>query len=509
MNWKNDAPLRTKLIFGYAVILAIMVATSLVSHFSISSIIETEEWVIHTNEVIGDAHAIEGSIIDMETGLRGFIITGTREFLEPYERGQKEYAEMQTHLNNHVSDNPSQIEKVREIDKLVQDWLDSVAKEEIKLRITDLEGPIHPEIIAMLPIGKGKMGNIRLHIQEFINVEKGLLETRQQEATTTARHAVIFLIVSTVIACLAGIVLTIFITRNVLTQVGGEPSEIASLTERIATGDLNVAVEKETTGIFHSVVQMMHSLKENKDQIYIQNEQLKEANDSLEIRVAQRTDELLASNAELSQFAYVASHDLKAPLRAVFNLSSWIAEDLKENLDVTDHVELLQQRVKRMESLINGLLEFSRIGRMEVNKEKLNIQRVIKEVEVSLETVTEKSFEVKFIEANPTRMIQLFSNLINNAVKHHNDPDNIKIEISNRDVGDCVEFCVSDNGPGIESKYHDKIFQIFQTLEPKDSTESTGIGLSLVKKIVEEYKGKIWVISKEGEGAKFYFTLHK
>jgi signal transduction histidine kinase len=241
------------------------------------------------------------------------------------------------------------------------------------------------------------------------------------------------------------------------------------------------------------------------------------------IKELEEKNRLLAkSNQELMHFAFIASHDLKAPLRAIHNLTTWIEEDLKSGKDVTDYLRLLAQRVTRMDQLTSALLEYSRIGQKHTEKELIDVANVIREVESDLKisgikfnlTINKNSqCQGARLRANKTRMYQIFANLINNAIKHHNNKENIQIDIScscnYHDSQMKCQFCVADNGPGIDPQFHEKIFQIFQTLKPRDEVEGAGIGLSLVKKIVEENGGKIWVESKLGEGSKFYFYIDK
>ncbi len=224
--------------------------------------------------------------------------------------------------------------------------------------------------------------------------------------------------------------------------------------------------------------------------------------------------ELERSNKELDQFAYVTSHDLKAPLRAISNLTSWIEEDLGENLqrEVKEKMELLKNRVKRMENLINAILEYSRVGRIKGTIEKVNLNLMIRDI---IEYISPpKIFEI-FIQDNmpsfeteKIRLEQVFANLISNAIKHHNK-ERGKIEITCKDLDNFYEFTVKDDGPGIAPEYHEKIFEIFQTLQARDKFESTGIGLTLVKKIVEAQGGKVYLISEEGKGSSFIFTWPK
>ena len=247
---------------------------------------------------------------------------------------------------------------------------------------------------------------------------------------------------------------------------------------------------------------------------------LLEANeDNLENIVANRTkelqqanEELLNSNEELQKFAYIASHDLKAPLRAVSNLSGWIVEDVKEGKDVTKYVEKMLGRIKRMEDLINGLLEYSRIGRVHVESELIDANDIIRKLkedypETAHQVIVETPLPV--INFNRVRIGQVFANLIGNAFKHHHDMTHALINISCKEVGEDYVFCVEDNGPGIEGRFHEKIFEMFQTLKPRDELESTGIGLAIVKKIIEDYNGCIWLESFIGEGSKFYFSIRK
>lgn len=222
--------------------------------------------------------------------------------------------------------------------------------------------------------------------------------------------------------------------------------------------------------------------------------------------------DLKKSNNELTEFAYVASHDLKAPLRAVSNLSNWIAQDAKKGLDVSKYVDLMKNRITRMDLLIEGLLEYSRIGRTEKETEILDMNKIPCSLCTCREDYGDRLVfdSLPLIKANKIRMHQVFHNLVYNAFKHHPDPANAKVHVSCEETPNEYVFCVADNGAGIDPKYHKKIFDLFQTINTKDSVESTGIGLTLVKKIVEEeFKGKIWLASKLGVGSKFYFTFSK
>ena len=229
--------------------------------------------------------------------------------------------------------------------------------------------------------------------------------------------------------------------------------------------------------------------------------------------LSQTNTALEKRNQELDQFAYVASHDLKAPLRAIANLSQWIEEDISDTLNEENRyqMQLLRGRVHRLEALIDGLLQYSRVGRVEIKAESVDIKALVAEV-VSLlspppETVSiEPGMPTLFTQRLP--LFQVFINLISNAIKHHHGSQ-AKVTVAVADRGTFYDFAVTDNGPGIAPEYHEKVFGIFQTLEARDKVENTGIGLAIVKKIVEGQGGTISVESQEGQGATFRFTWSK
>jgi signal transduction histidine kinase len=224
------------------------------------------------------------------------------------------------------------------------------------------------------------------------------------------------------------------------------------------------------------------------------------------------TNALEASNRELDQFAYVASHDLKAPLRGIANLTQWIQEDTADALgpESLEHMRLLQGRVHRMEALIDGILTYSRAGRVRAEPEQVDTGALVRDAIELLAPPSSVQVAVQpdmpTVEAERVPLQQVFLNLISNAIKYAgaSRPD-VKIDIRWKRTRDGYEFTVADNGPGIAPEYHERIWGIFQTLEPRDKVEGTGIGLSVVKKIVETRGGRAWIESEAGKGAAFHF----
>lgn len=235
-------------------------------------------------------------------------------------------------------------------------------------------------------------------------------------------------------------------------------------------------------------------------------------NNDLERIVEERTVRLEMANRELNEFAHVVSHDLKAPLRGINQLSEWLKEDYWHLLDGEgrEHIDLIRSRVKRMDSLIDGILQYSRVGRNMGKEEWIDLNTLLRDI---IEIIMPREHisvvignRLPSVYAERICMEQVFQNLLGNAVRYMDKEEGV-VTVTSSDCGFCHEFCVSDNGPGIDPRYHEKIFQIFQTLTPRDSIESTGIGLALVKKIIEVMGGEIRVQSEVGYGSSFYFTL--
>lgn len=216
------------------------------------------------------------------------------------------------------------------------------------------------------------------------------------------------------------------------------------------------------------------------------------------------------SNRELDQFAYVASHDLKAPLRGIANLSQWLEEDLEPHLteESRQQLKLLRGRVHRLEALIDGILSYSRAGRKKTERKKVVLSRlidgVIQHLSPAADAILDVQPDLPVLYAERVPLEQVFMNLIGNALKHGGAPAHVRIGA--RRAGDWYEFFVSDRGPGIAPEFHERIWGIFQTLERRDVVEGTGIGLAVVRKIVESQGGKTWVDSALGEGATFWFS---
>ena len=273
-----------------------------------------------------------------------------------------------------------------------------------------------------------------------------------------------------------------------------------------ANEQLEVRVQERTAELSHTNEQLTAEI--------LQRKRAEQAQEALNEDLKQTVLALRRSNMELRDFTYVTAHDLKSPLRAIGTLTDWIASDYSEHFDPQgrEHMALIKGRVSRMNELIDSILRYAEIGRSKRQCQCVDIHSLLRTVQKGLDCPGH--IRIVLHEDLPQVMCdrillgQVFKNLLTNAIRYMDKQEGC-IEIGVIPRQDDWEFYVRDNGPGIDSRYHDKIFKMFQTLNPRDELESTGIGLAIVKKIVELYGGRVWVASEMGEGSTFYFTLPK
>ena len=246
-----------------------------------------------------------------------------------------------------------------------------------------------------------------------------------------------------------------------------------------------------------------------------------EAHDRLELKVQERTaelnvlvEELKRSNEELKQFAYVTSHDLQEPLRTISSFTQLLKRRYTNKLDddADEFIDYIVAGANRMQTMIKALLDYSRVNTRNVEFKLSDFQEILNQTLNSLKIAIDESNAVIIIDPLPTikvddkQMVQLFQNLISNAIKFRKKHESMEIHIS-CEVSTNYLFSVSDNGIGIEPQFKERIFEVFQRLHTRDEYSGTGIGLAVCKKIVERHGGQIWVESELGKGSTFYFTI--
>lgn len=324
--------------------------------------------------------------------------------------------------------------------------------------------------------------------------------------------------------------------QNVISRPILDLSDVARRVSEVK--DYSLRAEKRSPD---ELGQLVDAFNEMLGQIQQRDDDLQRAKEDLEERVVERTlalrqelaerqraekelevrnEELHQSNKELDDFAYIASHDLKEPLRGIHNFSNFLLEDYADKLDEDGRskLETLTRLSRRMETLIDSLLHFSRLGRVDLAIDQVDLNKIVEEILDSLAiSLKEEKIEVRVPEPLPTvradraRVGEIFYNLIVNAMRYNDKPEKW-IEVGSRQEGEGAPpvFYVRENGIGIPEKHHDAVFRIFKRLHGRDKYGGgTGAGLTIVKKIVERHHGRIWLESAPGEGTTFYFTLQE
>jgi signal transduction histidine kinase len=490
--------LKTKLFAGFVLLLALFAVVVLFYYQLAGQVLRNARQVESSQHVSNEAVTLLRNIVDMETGFRGYLLVGNEQTLDVYYRGEREMVGQFSQLRNMVVNSPTQVALVDQSQRLFQQWtgyshLLVAEKREARHRYATqrgLEFMPHGKLAEALT-GKQIMDNIRERMLRFERNEAQTRDELRHRLDTSIRRAEWLSAGLGVAALVLGLMWAVYIVRLFSRRLQG----MLTLAKGMADGDY-------TTQIVDT----------DQDEV----SELTAALNVMARTVGANISQLENRNQELDQFAYVVSHDLKAPLRGIESASRWIEEDMgKDQLPahIREFLAMMRQRVHRMEKLITGILELARVGRVAQANETVFVRTLLREVVDTLNVPAGFKVELPFflptLTTNAVQLQQVFTNLISNALKYHHHPDSGTVQIGCDDAGEFYSFSVADDGPGIDPEYHDRIFVIFQTLTERDTFESTGVGLAIVKKIVERQGGRITVKSAEGQGAKFSFTWPK
>jgi signal transduction histidine kinase len=446
------------------------------------------------------AQQLYSALLNQETGVRGYALSGSASFLAPYTQGT---ADEQTAIGQLRPLLP-QLPAASAADftatlQQANDWRTRYALPTIRQIQASGRPVISPDILA----GKAEFDALRGRLTSFEAVVSG---TRQQ-ALHSLDEASDELDVA-LLAIAIGLVVIVAGLAVVLRNTAIRPVHVlAAEARRVAAGDFRhdvvLAGPREIRGLAADVNTM-------RERILQELSAVQEANEALAAHAA----DLQRSNAELEQFAYVASHDLQEPLRKVTSFCQLLQRRYGGQLDdkADQYIEFAVDGAKRMQVLINDLLAFSRVGRSAADLGPVSSDAALAGARANLATQIAKAGAVieagplPTVRAQPALMTAVFQNLLGNALKFRGDQPPRVVVTADRD-GAFWSFSVSDNGIGIEPQYADRVFLIFQRLHDKATYPGTGIGLAMCRKIIEYFGGRIWLDTSVTEGARFCFTL--
>jgi signal transduction histidine kinase len=451
-------------------------------------------------------------LLDQETGLRGFELSGQETFLRPYVTGSRDAAMAHKQLQQiaETGDAPGLAEDLRNVGAASSAWHLLYADPVI---LTVRANGKDARDLPSLTSGKVQFDQVRAAFRQLdknLNEHRAVVRTRLRHAASAATWAVIF---TAALLLLAAIVAGSTLRRTVAKPL----SRLARDARRIARGDFDHPVEiagpRDIQGLSTDVESMRRRIISELEIANRSREQLEE-----------QTIDLQRSNAELEQFAYVASHDLQEPLRKVASFTGMLQHRYQGQLDerADQYIDFAVDGAKRMQVLINDLLAFSRVGRVGAEEKVVALDEAAADAVADLGAAIEESGAQVTIDGplpevrgDRSLLTALLQNLFANAIKFRGEaPPRVQLSCERTrdpdDGSDTYTFTVSDNGIGIAPRYADRIFVIFQRLHPKEEFTGTGIGLAMCRKIVEFHGGRIWLVPVDedaGHGATFRFTL--
>ncbi|WP_156758625.1 sensor histidine kinase [Actinokineospora pegani] len=449
------------------------------------------------------AEQLTTALVDQETGVRGFALTGRSEFLTPFAGGQERFEQARATLSQLLADGttPRAQAEFDESIRRIEAWRTQFA-------LPAVEGARDGAVTTDAEAGKVLFDQAR----QSLTTLRAALEADRLASRTALNDSSASLVLTTVVTLGALLLLVVFAAVLLRSAVVVPLSRLTGQVRLVADGDFEHKVEVQGPS---EITDLADDVDVMRARILHELEVLRRTNVELDVR----TEDLKRSNAELEQFAYVASHDLQEPLRKVASFCQLLERRYADKLDdnARQYISFAVDGARRMQVLINDLLAFSRVGRHTGKHADVEVAVLIESAEHNLTAVLEETGAVverpdglPTVRGEVPLLTAVFQNLIGNAVKFRGEaPPVVRVGVE-RDGADWV-FAVSDNGIGVEPQFAERVFVIFQRLHGKDAYPGTGIGLAMCRKIIEFHGGRIWLDTEHAEsergGTTIRFTL--
>ncbi|MUL77081.1 CHASE3 domain-containing protein [Mycolicibacterium sp. CBMA 226] len=467
----------------------------------------SSELIDHLQPARAAAFRLQGGLSDQETAVRGYAIAADSQFLAPYADGQRAESAAAQDVRRLLGGRDVLIADLEAVERAADVWRRSYAEPLVASVVVG-----HPAVVDSRTSERGKkeFDNLRAlfdvqnrHLEQARNADIARLASIRQW-----RDRVLAIMIGAFVVM--GLVLAMLVRSSVTRPLGA----LAAACRRITQGNFDERIVPQGPSDIRAIAV---DVEEMRQRIV---EEL-EASQFARAALDEQAGELRRSNAELEQFAYVASHDLQEPLRKVASFCQLLEKRYADKLDDRglEYINFAVDGAKRMQVLINDLLTFSRVGRLNARHTEVDLEEVVAAAMNNLATaIAESKAQVQLppdglprVDGDPTLLLMLWQNLIGNAVKFQREGAAPRIVIecglgTGEDADNWV-FTVSDNGIGIAEEFVDKVFVIFQRLHGRDAYSGTGIGLALCKKIVEHHGGTIGIDTSYTDGTRFVFTL--
>lgn len=483
--------LASQIFLGFLIAISIDLLDSFVNYTLTLKVRTNSDFLSRSEAVIRHSADLNKGMMEMQSAYRGFLLTGNGQFLEPYYAGLKNVPELANEERSLVLQGKQQA-LFDSILLLHDRWIryaDGLIDAKKRAPTNKRDSDNYRQLLeTQFSRGVGKTYNDRIAalFRQFDDAEYHQRNERRTMLSAsiirTDRDSLFF----SVLLVIVGLSIAVYLVR----KLTGRIRPLVGLAERISQGDFGTVKDNKNDELSSLVVSL----------------------NMMSVRLSNNIGELEKRNKELNEFAYVVSHDLKAPVRGIANIVKWINEDMVSEISagMRNYLDLIVQRLGRMEALIDGMLQYARAGRIAVANEEVDVAGLVGEV---IEAIVPKEYSVQMgdlptLYTQKLPLQQVLANLISNAVKY-TPPVGAELAVNCTEEDSFYKFSVRDNGPGIDPIYHEKIFGLFQTLRERNDKESTGIGLAIVRKIVEERGGMVRLESLAGKGATFSFTWPK
>ncbi|WP_060981488.1 CHASE3 domain-containing protein [Vibrio splendidus] len=518
VGWFDKISLQKKLLVSFLIPITLMVAVSFSVHENSQSMVEDNHWVLHTHKAIARAQELLNLVVDMETGQRGYLITGDPVFLEPYHLALDVWRQKIQTLATQVSDNPPQVDRLNRIDDIHKAWLKESGEKEILQRNLVNKGEADMQSVVELTkqqTGKQLIDQIRREIARFIEIEEQLISVRVVKSDNSAKQTDYVLFVGTLFSVFISLIVAAWASKRINRRL----HTLLEATNQVAAGHLdqgaatlelasNINTQDEIAHLKQSFQKMTANLISNDSEMRAKNQEL----------ISERTKAEAAVKAK-GDFLSTMSHEIRTPMNGVLGISQIIASQTQEP-ETKENINIILDSGHHLMTILNDILDFSKVeeNKLELDMTPFNFVQVMQPVCSALKPLADEKGIRLLIENNIPKNIQLVGdcarlrqimfNLGGNATKFTKE-GHVSIQADLNRPNNQLILTVTDTGVGIPKDKHEQVFNSFEQADTSTTRKfgGTGLGLAIVKNLVNLMNGEITLTSAVGLGTKFQVSL--